>query len=170
MADSPAPGDRWCMRTRIIRDGEGDILGSPLGCRDRFLVDSRDWGGNLGVVEHLLAPRSIAAPLHRHTKEDEFSFILEGRVWFVADGEEHVGEVGDLVFKPRGEWHTFFNAADEPARLLELISPGGLEEAFGIIETAGEDVDLGPVIAPYGCEGDVEATLPIMERYGLTFG
>ena len=124
------------MKTRVIRAGEGEILGSPLGCRDRFLVDSKDWGGNLAVVEHLLAPRAIAAPLHRHTKEDEFSLILEGRVWFVANGEEHVAEVGDLVFKPRGEWHTFFNAADEPARLLELISPGGLEEAFRIIDTA----------------------------------
>ena len=54
--------------------------------------------------------------------------------------------------------------------MLELISPGGLEEAFRIIDTATEDFDLGPVIAPYGCEGDIEATMPIMERYGLTFG
>ena len=162
------------MTSRIIRAGEGEILGAPLGCRDRFLVDSKDWGGHLGVVEHLLAPRSIAAPMHRHTKEDEFSLILEGRVWFVAGNEEHVAEVGDLVFKPRGEWHTFFNAADEPARLLELISPGGLEEAFRLIDTAtddfGPDFDLSPYLAPYGLEDDFEATAPIMEKYGLTFG
>ncbi len=158
------------MKKRIIRAGEGDILGSPSGCRDRFLVDSKDWGGNLAVVEHLLAPHAIAAPLHRHTKEDEFSLILEGQVWFVANDEEYVAEVGDLVFKPRGEWHTFFNAAAKPARLLELISPGGLEEAFRIIDTATEDVDLGPLINSYGCEGDYEATLPLIERYGLTFG
>ena len=61
-------------------------------------------------------------------------------------------------------------AADEPARLLELISPGGLEEAFRIIDTAPDDFDLGPVISPYGCEGDLEATMPIIEKYGLTFG
>ncbi len=158
------------MENRIIRAGEGEILGPPRGCRDRFLVDAKDWGGNLAVLEHLLAPRSIAAPLHRHTREDEFSLVLEGRVWFVADGEEHVAEVGDLVFKPRGEWHTFFNAADSPARLLELISPGGLEEAFRIIGTAPEGVDLGPIVEPYGCEGDLDATLPLLEKYGLTFG
>lgn len=169
-ADEPVMRDARHMKTRVIRAGEGEILGSPLGCRDRFLVDSKDWGGNLAVVEHLLAPRAIAAPLHRHTKEDEFSLIMEGRVWFVANDEEHVAEVGDLVFKPRGEWHTFFNAADEPARLLELISPGGLEQAFRIIDTATDDFDLGPVIAPYGCEGDLEATMPIIEKYGLTFG
>ena len=116
------------METRIIRAGTGEILGPPAGCRDRFLVDSKSWGGHLGVVEHLLAPHSIAAPMHRHSREDEFSFILEGRVWAQFGDEEHVAEVGDLVFKPRGEWHTFWNASDEPARLLELITPGGLEE------------------------------------------
>ena len=78
--------------------------------------------------------------------------------------------VGDLVFKPRGEWHTFWNATDEPARVLEMISPGGLEEGFRIIDSAPGDLDLGPVIDPYGCAGDMDATLPIIQKYGLTFG
>lgn len=158
------------MEQRIIGPREGLILGAEYGVRDRFLVDSRDWGGNLAVVEHLLAPHSIAAPVHRHSKEDEFSLVLEGRVWFQAGGEEVVAEVGDFVFKPRGEWHTFWNAADTPARMLELISPGGLEEAFKIIGNATEDVDPGPLVAPYGCEADMDATAPIIERYGLRFG
>ena len=158
------------MDRRILRAADGEVFGSPQGCRDRFLIDSKHWGGRLGVVEHLLAPHSIAAPMHRHTREDEFSFIIEGRVWYQAGEEEHVAEEGDLVFKPRGEWHTFWNAADQPARVLELISPGGLEEAFRIIDTAPPDLDLGPVIEPYGCEGDMDATVPIIEKYGLTFG
>ena len=108
--------------------------------------------------------------MHRHTKEDEFSLILEGVVSYHAAGEEVQASVGDLVFKPRGEWHTFWNATDQPSRVLEIISPGGLEEAFRVIDTAAPDVDLGPVISPYGCEGDMDATWPIMERHGLTFG
>lgn len=154
---------------RLVRAGEGLVLGAAAGVRDRFLVDSSESGGRLAVVEHLLAPRAIAAPMHRHTLEDEFSLILEGRVWFAAAGEEHIAEVGDFVFKPRGEWHTFFNAADEPARMLELISPGGLEEAFKIIGTATEDVDLGPLVARFGCEADPDATAALVDRYALTF-
>lgn len=154
----------------MIAAGEGQILGAEAGCRDRFLIDSTATEGRFSLVEHLLAPRSIAAPMHRHTLEDEFSFILEGEVSFQTDDEEHRAGVGDLVFKPRGEWHTFWNATDRPARMLELISPGGLEEAFRIIGTAGEDVDLGPLVEPFGCEGDFERTVPIIERYGLTFG
>ena len=158
------------MTQRIIRAAEGEALGSVDGCRDRFLIDSKDWGGRFAVVEHLLAPHSIAAPMHRHTKEDEFSLILEGQVGFHAAGEEYVATVGDLVFKPRGEWHTFWNADGEAARLLEIISPGGLEQAFRIIDTSPPDLDLGPLIEPYGCEGDMEATLPLMEKHSLTFG
>lgn len=158
------------MTRRIIRAGEGEILGVETGCRDRFLVDSKDWGGRFAVVEHLLAPHSIAAPMHRHTKEDEFSLILEGEVWYHAAGEEHLASIGDLVFKPRGEWHTFWNSADQPARVLEIISPGGLEEAFRIIDTAEPDLDLGPLVGPYGCEGDMDATVPIMQKHGVSFG
>ena len=158
------------MDQRIIKAGAGEILGAALGCRDRFLIDAKDWGGGFALVEHLLAPRSIAAPLHRHEREDEFSFILEGNVWFIAGGEEDVAEVGDLVFKPRGEWHTFFNASDQPARMLELISPGGLEELFRRLGHATPEDDLAAIISPYACEGDPDATVPIIERYGLTFG
>jgi mannose-6-phosphate isomerase-like protein (cupin superfamily) len=162
--------DRQGVTARVIRADEGEIFGSVRGCRDRFLIDSPDSDRRFAVVEHLLAPRSIAAPMHRHTKEDEFSFILEGRVWFIAAGEEVVADVGDLVFKPRGEWHTFWNADMAPARMLEMISPGGLEEAFRIIDTATDDVDLGALVEPYGFEADMDATDEIMEKYRLTFG
>lgn len=158
------------MKSRLIKADEGEVLGSVNGCRDRFLIDSKEWGGRFALVEHLLAPHSIAAPMHRHTNEDEFSFILEGEVSAQFEDEVHIAHVGDLVFKPRGEWHTFWNASDQPARLLEMISPGGLEELFRVVDSAGEDVDLGPIAAPYACEADMERTAPIIERYNLTFG
>lgn len=164
-----ARGAQWLMHPRILRPTDGEVLGPLAGVRDRFLVDSEDWEGRLAVVEHLLAPHSLAAPMHRHTREDEFSVILAGRVWFHAAGEECVAEVGDLVFKPRGEWHTFWNAGDEPARLLELITPGGLERAFRTIDTADE-VDIVQIGRDYGVDMDLDATTPIIDRYGLTLG
>ena len=33
----------------------------------------------------------------------------------------------------RGQWHAFWNAGDEPCRILEIISPGGFEHLFGQI-------------------------------------
>ncbi|HSK08002.1 MAG TPA: cupin domain-containing protein [Vicinamibacterales bacterium] len=84
----------------------------------------------------------MAAPLHRHTRADEYSYVLEGRVGALLDDEVVIGSPGDLIFKPRNQWHTFGNAADEPARNLEIISPAGFERFFG------ELVDLGCVSQP----------------------
>ena len=123
----------------------------------------------MAIVEHLLAPHSIAAPLHVHTREDEFGFVLEGRVSLRLGEEEHVVEPGDLVVKPRGQWHTFWNATDRPARVLEMIAPGGLEELFRAMGR-GDDVDVPAQIAAAGCRGDPEATEPIVSAYGLTWG
>jgi mannose-6-phosphate isomerase-like protein (cupin superfamily) len=115
---------------------------SPVAARDetttgqliamgaRFVMDGADAEGRFGLIEHPIIPRGLAAPLHLHTREDEYSFILEGR-WGFQLGETIVyGEPGDLVYKPRDVWHSFWNAGDTPARLLEVISPSGFEHYF----------------------------------------
>jgi quercetin dioxygenase-like cupin family protein len=65
------------------------------------------------LVEHPMSPRALAAPLHRHTREDEYSYVLEGQVGALLGDEVVVGRRGDLIFKPRNQWHTFWNAGDE---------------------------------------------------------
>jgi hypothetical protein len=44
----------------------------------RFILDGRPSQGRFSLVEHPIVARGMAAPLHRHTREDEYSFILEG--------------------------------------------------------------------------------------------
>ena len=115
---------------------------------------------------------TLAAPLHRHTREDEYSYVLEGRVGALLGEEEVFGEVGDLISKPRNQWHTFWNAGDEPARILEIISPGGFDEAFREMHALGADLDpeaMAVIAARYGVEADFERTMPIIERHGLVF-
>ncbi|WP_198413778.1 cupin domain-containing protein [Cryobacterium sp. TMT2-15-1] len=115
------------IRVKTARDIESTGDASAL---DRYLIDSADSGGAIAVVEHLLAPRTLAAPIHRHSREDEYSLVLAGRLGVFEDGDEVVASPGDLVFKPRGRWHTFWNAGEEPLRVLELIVPGGIEQLF----------------------------------------
>ena len=84
-------------------------------------------------------------------------------------------EPGDLVFKPRGQWHTFWNAGDEPARILEIISPAGFERYFAeVVELleAGppEPSALGDIAARYGLEVDRESIPRLTAEYGLHFG
>ena len=123
----------------------------------RFLVRGEDTGGAFALVEHPLAPRALAAPLHRHSREDEYSYVVEGRMGaLLADRVVEAGP-GEFVFKRRGEWHSFWNAGDEPARLLELISPAGFEGYFE---------ELAEVLVP-GAPPDFEALARLQDRYGL---
>jgi Cupin domain len=69
-----------------------------------------------------------------------------------------IGSPGDLIFKPRNQWHTFWNAGDEQARILEIISPAGFERFFGeLVDLGGvtqaEPQTLADLCALYGLEG-----------------
>ena len=110
---------------RVVGPDDADIS-PPAPVRDRFLLDAAATGGRFALVQHLFEPRALAAPMHRHRDEDEYSFVLTGRIGAVLGDEELVAEAGNLIVKPRGQWHTFWNAGDEPAAVLEIISPGGL--------------------------------------------
>ncbi len=157
---------------RVLGPADGDILGPPDGGRDRFMLGRADSDGRFSLVEHLFAPRVLAAPLHLHTREDEYSYVLEGRIGALLGEHEVVAEAGHLIFKPRHQWHTFWNAGDEPARVLEIISPSGMDELFREMGELGEALDPDAMVemaARYGCQLDFEATFPIVERHGLKF-
>src|SRR5207253_5941608 len=115
-------------------DGKAGFLGS-IGVR--FMIDGDEAGSRFSLVEHAMSPRALAAPLHRHTREDEYSYVLEGRMGALLGDEVLEAGPGDLVFKPRGEWHTFWNADDDPCRILEIIAPAGFERFFAELVALG---------------------------------
>lgn len=122
-------------------DGKAGFLGS-IGVR--FIIDGFQAGERFSLVEHPMGPRALAAPLHRHSREDEYSFVLEGRMGALLGDEVLEAGQGDLVFKPRNQWHTFWNAGDEPCRILEIISPAGFEQFFRELVDLGGIGDTGP--------------------------
>jgi mannose-6-phosphate isomerase-like protein (cupin superfamily) len=157
---------------RVLGAGEGRIIPSLGSVANRFMIDGGETGGRFSLVQHLFQPRALAAPMHRHRDEDEYTYVLSGRIGAVLAGEEAEAGPGDLIFKPRGQWHTFWNAGDEPATVLEIISPAGLEELFRSFEefTAPPDPHvIAARAAAYGCDLDFDGTFPIIGRHGLVF-
>jgi mannose-6-phosphate isomerase-like protein (cupin superfamily) len=150
-------------------DGKSGSLGM-IGVR--FMIDGDETEGRLSLVEHPMPPRALAAPLHRHLREDEYSYVLEGRVGALLGDDVVYAGPGDLVFKPRNQWHTFWNAGDEPARILEIIAPSGFERFFEELVDLGGAVDADPrVLAElcerYGLEMQPDSIPGLIERFGL---
>jgi mannose-6-phosphate isomerase-like protein (cupin superfamily) len=158
----------------VIRPEDGDhvFLGS-IGVR--FLIDGAEAGDRFAFLEHPMSPRALAAPLHRHSREDEYSFVLEGRMGALLGDDVLEAGAGDLVFKPRNQWHTFWNAGDEPCRILEIISPAGFERYFRELAALGGPLKATPeqfadLVERYAFESRPETIPELLQRFGLQMG
>jgi quercetin dioxygenase-like cupin family protein len=141
----------------------------------RFMVDGWESDARFSLVEHPMSPRALGAPLHRHSREDEFSYVLEGRVGALLGDDVLEGGPGDLISKPRGQWHTFWNAGDAPARILEIISPAGFERYFAELVELGGSRKAAPEALRslgerYGLEVDPQSIPGLLQRFGLRIG
>jgi mannose-6-phosphate isomerase-like protein (cupin superfamily) len=159
---------------KVILPGEGAIgfLGS-MGVR--FLVDGEVSGGGFSLVEHPMSPRALGAPLHRHHREDEYSFVLEGRLGALLGDDVVEAGPGTLVFKPRLQWHTFWNAGDTPARILEVISPAGFERYFAELAALGgsrvaSSEQLRELGTRYALDVDPASVPALLQRFRLRIG
>jgi len=159
---------------RIVSPADGleGFLGS-IGVR--FMIDGGETQQRFSLVEHPMSPRALAAPLHLHTREDEYSYVLEGRMGALLGDDVVEAGPGDLVFKPRDQWHTFWNAGDEPCRILEIIAPAGFEDFFRELSDMGGAITADPealagLNARYGLEMQPETVPELLERFGLQIG
>ncbi len=153
-------------------DGKTGFLGS-IGVR--FMIDGDETGGGFSLVEHPMSPRALAAPLHRHLREDEYSYVLEGRMGALLGDEVLQAGPGDLVHKPRNQWHTFWNAGDEPCRILEIIAPAGFERFFAELDALGGALAAPPeqmaeLCGRYELEMQPDTVPGLLERFGLRIG
>ena len=160
----------------IPPDGGKSVELLTIGAR--MMAWTEETGGGFSLVEHPMPPRALAAPVHRHSREDEYSYVLEGRMGALLGDDTVFAEAGDFVFKPREQWHTFWNAGDVPCRILEIISPGGFEHFFDELGTAmaaaAEDDPPDPQAlaelgARYGLEFRPESVPALCAEHGLTF-
>lgn len=104
-----------------------------------FKIGGARTGGSIAVVEHAIDARRLVPP-HVHRGEDEVSIVVEGIVGVRVGDEEAEAGPGCYIFKPRNVPHTFWNPTDEPARLIEIITPAGFEAFFAdlaTLDTAG---------------------------------
>lgn len=152
-----------------IGAGEGKAFDFG-GLGVEWKLDGAVSDGRFSIVHHPIAPRALAAPLHRHRNEDEHSFVLKGTLGALLGDEVVTAGPGTWLVKPRRQWHTFWNAGDGPCEIIEVISPAGFEQYFREVAAAWGDLDAFAAINDrYDLEMDFQSVPELCERFGLTF-
>ena len=159
------------VHRHILGPDEGQVV-HLLALGVRFMIEGKRTGGKFSLVEHPLPPRALGSPVHTHRNEDEYSYIAEGRVGLQVGEEVIEARPGDLVFKPRGIPHAFWNAGDEPARLLEIISPAGFENYFRdlaplLSAEPRDEAAIGEVVSRYQLDIDFGTIPMLVEKHNL---
>jgi mannose-6-phosphate isomerase-like protein (cupin superfamily) len=117
-------------------------------------------GGRLTMFTNV-TPVGGGPPPHRHEREDEWFFVLEGQVSFLAAAgrwTEPLGP-GTSAFVPRGAVHAFKNVGQVPLKQLITTSPAGFEIFFARSETEFQ--------RPGGPR--MEMLMEIAEEFGIAF-
>ncbi len=156
----------------VVSRGEGRAVQlGGLGVVFKLLAD--ETGGNFAVIEHPIAPGTLAAPPHRHQNEDEASYVLDGMVTIEIGERVIYAPAGTLVFKPRGVFHTFWNQTESPARILEIISPAGFEKYFeevaelAALHVPPDDPRRTALSEKYHVEFDRVRVMELAQKYNL---
>ena len=116
----------------VAGPGEGEAYWF-LGNLVTIKSTAESTGGRVAVIEHL-SPQGSGSPLHVHSREDEWFFVLDGELTFWVDGRTSVAPAGTFVFGPKGIPHTFV-VSSERARFLLVAEPAGFER---FVRTVGE--------------------------------
>lgn len=133
-------------------------------------IDGPQTGGQFAVVHHPIAPRALAAPLHYHHREDEYSYVLSGQLGALLGDEVVEAGPGTWVHKPRHQWHTFWNAGDAPCVIIEVIAPSGFEHYFREVAAAwGDMAAFAALNEKYAVDMRFDSVPELCRRFGLTF-
>ena len=149
------------MRTNhafFLKPGEARS-GGPLdilGDRVWIKLGGADTDGSYAIMENLTEPQA-GPPLHRHRREDESFYVLEGEYLFEVDGKQIAAGPGCSIFAPRGTAHTFQNVGSTTGRMLAMVQPAGLDLFFS--ELAGATSGLR--------QPDLPGMRELFQKYGL---
>ena len=156
-------------RCKVLLPNNGDQFDFG-GLGVHWKIDAADTAGRLAVVHHPIAPHALAAPLHRHQHEDEYSYVLRGKLGALLGEEVVIAGEGTWVFKPRHQWHTFWNPADEPCEIIEIISPAGFENYFREVAAAWGDLEqFARINDKYALAMNFDSVPALCRRFSLTF-
>ena len=145
------------MEAKVVRAADSHRM-SLYDVVFRYGVTADETDGTLSMLEVTIPPKTLVKP-HMHTLEDEYTLILDGTVGArLGDQTVDAIEAGSWLVKPRSVPHAMWNVSEQPARVLEVVSPAGLESYFE---------KIAPVLQEHGPEW-TERFYELANEYGLS--
>jgi mannose-6-phosphate isomerase-like protein (cupin superfamily) len=148
------------MKAVVLESEKGRALWH-LGALITFKALGEETNGQFWALEGL-ADRQLAVPLHLHSREDEFWYVLEGEIRFTIGDEIRTGGTGTFAYIPRNLPHTF-QVVSETARWFGVGTPAGLDQWF--FET-GEPATTLTLPPPPTTPPDVGMIVATLKAYG----
>jgi uncharacterized cupin superfamily protein len=143
------------------------MLGPAVTTRHDGLVLPRP-----AVLDIVVRPGGLVAPVHTHTREDETLILVDGRLTARLGEDEIEADSGSVIFAPRHLAHTFWNATDAPARAIMVITPGVLAGYFADLPDVLVDPEgaaaLSRHAAKYGMTLDFDSLTDLADRRYVT--
>jgi mannose-6-phosphate isomerase-like protein (cupin superfamily) len=134
-----------------------------MGNLTTYLAETKDTNGAFCFVEATLAAGNEPPP-HVHSREDELFYVLEGEFDVYVGEEAFKVETGECVFLPRFKPHAWVIRSPR-LRVLTLLAPAGLEEAFRSMSSPSQKLDLPSGALTYS-KADFEQTTQRFSKYG----
>ena len=129
-----------------------DILGEEVLVK----LTNEDTNGSAAVF-YLTVPPMSGPPLHRHSREDEWFYVLEGQITAEINHQRTVLDAGGSSFAPRGTVHAYQNFGHAVAQMLVMVTPGGFNRFFAEVSSLNKGLS-----AP-----DLPGTEKLMQSYGI---
>ena len=117
----------FTQKAIVLGPGEGTKVPVP-GTPMTHKVSSEDTDGKISALELIL--EAEGPPPHIHHAEDEMFYVLEGEVDFQIGETSVRAAAGSFLLAPRDVAHSFKMVEDQPARILVMFSPAGIEKLF----------------------------------------
>jgi quercetin dioxygenase-like cupin family protein len=157
-------GERVTTQQPFVASHDQATVIWHMGALMRFLAVSEDTGGLFWLAEQT-SRLGYASPVHRHTKEDELFFVLDGELTVHIDGQARRASANSVAFAPRGLPHAF-RVESPSARFLILSTPGGFDRWFLETGVPAESLTAPP---PPGQPPDIDRLVASLAPFGVEF-
>jgi quercetin dioxygenase-like cupin family protein len=148
----------------VVEPGKGRGTWA-MGSIFEHLLESPPGTDRLGVAL-VTQPPGVATPLHRHTRESEAFYLLEGRMDYRAGDTVHELYAGCFIHLPAGLPHAFRIRGDGPARFLAMVDPGGLLHLYDEVGLPATALRL-PGADGLTPQDEIPRWADVSPRYGL---